>query len=742
MSTPNSCTLDNVSSFYSSPILVASAQNSQEPQAPADSYTSQEPNALAQQIKGIISNMPQCTILSDGQRDSITNNILHNEDLCIRQPQFMPALSAPSSKLDQGTLVCERTLTADERIQEIINDRCAPLPGQGHSGPQSGDHNNGFFKFISEQWKTMLWILGSATAGVLALLRIIKTWKIVGKEMEEAGKAVNALRKGLISLHRAFGELGSTIKGFFVKKPAEKTKPVEPEADTQSEVRRRMRATNPFLKPASIGIDSLVGEPKLSVVLSQLEGLKDDKDNVILAKRLSALDKNGLLYLAYEVISGWYELVSKNEDSQKTAKDYIQNSLPLYGGLPSAFVRSVVTDFFAQKKDVEIRAAAGEWARETARKIAAEVNPTAGEVERQLWTDTAFGGDVELVKYLANAAIDEWSNYDIDRKADFIIDLTRSTNKGALPFQLLRVVKKVRLGEAKRLAPIYAQIVSHKQELADPLYFKIARAKAERLLGAYEWLPRPLQKALGGRDSSGHLSSLFMELAGPLLNFGINERLALSPAEKPWEYDANNEEITPEGINLSRIKDMLVKDNKDLAYYPNVLDARAKTIVDIWNSLPDDVRRAFLAQDKANGAVNHGGINLSVTYIKFWLKLNAGIGISERPAIEPGGSSGSSGTGSPSPSGGTPSLRQAQVMPIPSGAQSAAVEEISSYEFEDEITGIDEETDWTENVDGAIEDGALTMIGEEYQEDPCFTDAVPFDPIFSWEGQFAGAFAP
>jgi len=481
--------------------------------------------------------------------------------------------------------------------------------------------------------------------------------------MEEAGQSIGFLSKGLAVLNKevvalmdvlkdsmritrrffdeTLVEIGRTLKyiftGSWFRKKKKVDKQAEPAKKTDEEISdviKTRRQTNPFLIPPKPinAQNEILGEPRLNVVLSQLNGWAETNDEnlVNLSKRIAKLDKYVQLYIAYEAIRGWYELLSGDENDIKRAQKYL-NSLPLYGGLSGTFLIDHVSKFLRQKKDSELSAAASEWVKDATRKIADNVKPDLEEVERQFLTNTSISNNRDLIKFMAGVSIEEWNGLNIRQRAGFITDVSKAPEAGQLPIQFIRTQKKQR----QKLASIYLQLIESNLSFKQfPISIAIKRVKT--LYSAWEDLPEDIKNEFRSKTDGDKMSQEFIRLFASSLNVGISPRESINRSDTPWKYIPRQEKESYKGIIIDNIKLALVNENEELGWYPDLLEARAKTLIEDWFSLPINIKTAFLAHDKKIKQ-NSNLIGVSITFIKMWSKMNSGIGIEKRPPLLPEG---------------------------------------------------------------------------------------------------------
>lgn len=663
-----------------------------------DVYTSRQENALAEEIRSVISGNPNCKILSDSERAVLINSILRDSSFCTSQsqmPRLTPSGTEPASAskaaktAEPDDLTCEEAIQTNQKIQQVIRNRCTrdndiqdpPVR------PQEGQSDNGF---SGPDWFTG----GGIVASIIAILRFIRQWRKVGREMEEAGQSVGILAKGLAVLNKEmealmnvgketmritrkfFGEtlvdFGKTLWyvvsfGWLRKKKdvEKKTEPAgKPEEDQSSEARRKLRQTNPWLIPARpASVDVVFGEPRLSVVLSQISGWQDDKELSKLGKRFSALDNKAQLYIAYEAIRGWYALTSGSEEDQQAAQDYVASSLPLYGGLPGTFLKLHVSAFLEQKRDSELQIAADEWAKDTAKKMAGDIKPLSEEVERQFVTDMRIASNSDLLRFMAGMAIEEWNSYNIHQKASFITDITQSIEKGQLPAHFIRVMKRA----TQNLVPIYLQLLEIKPEIRR-FPFAIINSRVKLLFAAWENLPKNIKKEFTARTDDDKPPQTFVELLKSSLTIGTSSRGEINRSNEQWTYVPKSKPEEYKDVDLDLAKLSLVNGNSDLAWYPRLLEVRSRALIDDWQNLPANIKEAFSKHDKRMGS-DSTLVGVSVTYTKLWSRINSGIGVAQRPPLPPKengpGNGGTGGTSSGSGGSSTPS-DQTGGLPAPS----------------------------------------------------------------------------
>lgn len=331
------------------------------------------------------------------------------------------------------------------------------------------------------------------------------------------------------------------------------------------------------------------------------------------------------LFAAELAIEAWDRL-----DVNQKARLVDVLSPPNEGELPFKFIN---------KLDQNINA------RDIARKFVPQLRPELDMVMAHLVRDASL--TFETTQYLAKMALVEWKNLSPEARANFI-DAMRPPVSGELPLAFIRVFKrKVNISQVRKLAGTYVSLIRLRPEL-EGFEFTIVNARVKQLVAAWESLPVPIRKEFGVGEARGLMPDLFIELTRTALRIGISAREKLEPASEPWRYDPNADEVIYEGANLFLVMKMLVQENTDLKLYPALLGQRARTLVDDWNNLPENIKTAFVSHDHRNS--NNGIlIGIPVTFIRLWHRLNSGVGISDRPAIEPEDDPNKGGGGQPGP---------------------------------------------------------------------------------------------
>ena len=675
-------------------------------QAYADCYTNNSCDTLQSQIRQIISSTYQCRSIPQSAAEFLARSITASET-GIAQAETEGA-SGPDGNVD---IACRQAAVSN------FNEKATACEGTNTPTsvpppPKGGD------------WVDWIkWGAIALAATAAALFAFAKALKFFNR----AARAAMDAQKGFLE----------NLKYFFR----------HPVADTintfkfifsgdwlpwrQEEQRRRqLRNTQTISIPSTHVVDPIIEPPQRNIVLMQLGSLERDPRYREQGLFFASLDPITQLYLAQVAVDKWYEFVEKNKRAAR--REIKEDNARLPGAVPFGHIEDFAINHLIPQKSQEIKVHASNWERRMREEFVRAIRPDATYVENQFATAFIRSGvdegmiielqrqiqelsaddpqrrrlsrklaeierrvtrNNDLVKFYSMKALYDWPLLTHEQqialvdslfvKRDGVIQDIAPPNDGELPMRFIRATRQN--VDARKIAPIFVHLLEIMPEL-EKYGFEIIYTRAEKLLRAFEWLPKPLQEALGGRDWRGRLSDTVMELTAPSLNVGTTERLRLVPSSTPWKYDPENEEITSDGINISRIKNMLVRENEKLAMYPEVLDRKARALYENWSSLSDTIKAAFTAQDRTNGAPNSMGIGMSITYIKFWLKINSGIGVTERPAIEPGGGGsqggGTGGTGGTSGGEPTPSLRQAQVMPIPNIAQSSALPEMSNVDSE------------------------------------------------------------
>lgn len=635
----------------------------------------------------------------------IVNNIGHyrGDEFPVIDTTDSQTLS--TEKYNEET--CQQLVEDHQKLNEIINRRCV----------QNGDNNivcyarqEGASSNGHSKWPHWLTGGGVATA-FLYILRFIKKFKEVGEKAQEAGESIGYLARGLAVLNKEaralmdafdgtlknirhlFGNtlpnIGRTLKYIFTFQWIKKQRPEEPSTETTLSTttqgtRKERLQTNPFLKPVTISTDSIVGQPRRDVVLQQLKGLLENKNDFhnegVLFDRLGSI---GQVYLATLAINRWHKLLSDNEE---IAKYYIEaDTSPYYGKLPYGFIKDSAKKYLRRSMIEELRTAASKWEKDTARNIAQKVDPVPNNVENQLSSDKHFNKYPELIRYAARLGIYEWFLMNLDRRSQFIKGITRPPKSGELPVDFIRPFKEQLfrqengLDRSIRLASIYSQLLEIKPALTrlEKQGFYIINTRAQRLLASWEWLSPFIQRIFGKIRNNNKLPYSFVELAKSSLNIGTAEREKITPAKIPWNYD-NQTTITYKGVNLSLVMKILVEENSELAIYPKFLELRAKSLINDWERLPMPIKKAFFEEAEKRG-VTIESLNIPITYIKLWHKINGGVGISDRLPIKIDDDPNSGGNGNSSNGGGQEINGFKELIPTSGGVQTSTHNMINNH---------------------------------------------------------------
>jgi len=603
-------------------------------------YVKADCGPLAKDIQDILKTSPQCKTLSEQEKD-----------LC-------------------------------QSIQTLIQERCKGMNGKDLQGINTKCEQ--VVEIIRRTSGWPKWAAGGT--GVVAVLgyavRVIMNIRKIGTFATALTKTNEEIKNVLVGIRTFFGstmiDIGKTIRYVwrsFTKKGREQNKAEEEalkaslkKAGADQAVVRpdegpvaptRHETTSPYIVPVEDHVD-LYGEPNPKSVFRQLIELSLDSHYTREGHNFRELvkDSNVRLYIVARAINRWDQWNVKHPDRIRNYTD--QDPERLTGYLPKGYVRDFFEIYFKDDMVDRIREVATNWANDTRKTIADNITEglDSEEVQRQLLYERSFNGDIELVQYLARLAIDEWNHLDPVSKIKFINDIESELPAGQLPSMYTRTfTKQVNLEEARRLAPIYSQVVGIEPELAVH-DFEIVNTRLKQLYEAWNMLSQGVRDVFGEMDGSGHFPPPFIQYMRASLRVGTDPRMKIEPSQKPWHY---NEGAAPiiykKGIDLNPIMAKLVGRNPSLTYYPELLESRAKALVDDWIGIPEYLREQFRTKGE--------GEYIPEAYIMAWRGIASGVSASDRPAVKPpprrgpkggAGSSGAAGgaPGKPDPAGSGP----------------------------------------------------------------------------------------
>lgn len=411
--------------------------------------------------------------------------------------------------------------------------------------------------------------------------------------------------------------------------------------------KENLRQTMPIPHPIVQPID-YYRTPDRQVVIGQLEGLAKRgnpwtwfmrwihrQSCLKEGKLFLSLDKKYKLYLASLAINRWLNL----SETQKMA---FRDPTDSTNVIPIRFIIWFAKKYLQEENITKINIADFQLliVQETKPNQELVANQFAADLARR---DMEYGEDV--LQYMAKFAIDEWNRLDIVQQANFV-NTEDLPDIGEMPYGFIMKIKEVYApARWQTLLVVYNQILEYKPEFA--VYgFSITNSRVKQLLLAWGGLPNSIQKVFVRSRTSGRLPPTFMDLMKPFLRVGTTSRKRLDRQAVGWRFTAETQEITREGYNLSSIMEVLARENDELRYYPKYLRERTLSLTNDWKYLKDylaEVAGAFEEQDMQKG-LSHltGELGLSIIFARFWARIDARIGASEREAMPDG----------PTPSGG------------------------------------------------------------------------------------------
>lgn len=351
------------------------------------------------------------------------------------------------------------------------------------------------------------------------------------------------------------------------------------------------------------------------VVLTQLQGLilkKGFKAEGVLFNKQTVIAQKYLAYLANEK---WKELGNYRKNS------FLKGGRGLVpGGLPDAFIEKFAKEYFKTQKMNALSSAAYEWAKNfKLPSIASQVRPEAKIVKNQLIAAarlTEEPSEVQpYIERLAFDAIRTWNNLDF-RKQSFFVDITYEPKDGELPPKFIEdfIIKNGDFTNIKRFADIYTQIIE-----AEPRLFKMSGsdviALVKRVASSWNKLPNGVKKSFGRAINTGQLPPKFISHIKPWLADAaplISHETQPAAASMSLPLDKKDEEK----MSLSSMRTM--EKWPTPMQSPKDFKLSHEKLKDDWSRLPDEIRNAFLTEDRLMG-VKSMLSNIPKTYVDFWV---------------------------------------------------------------------------------------------------------------------------
>ncbi len=560
-------------------------------------------STLARDIKRFMAAAPQCRIFSEE---------------CER--------AVSEYEKSKGVSLRERCMGMSAGDTEEISTFCRGVQtGQGTPPPPPPGDSSGIG-----------WLGGGAIATgaatlILYIKRFIRIIGEIGKEAEAANENIGLATKALRALNReskAFlkevrnffsgpvYEFGKTLKYIFTLKwitdknkkprtPKQDEGPVQTQAAGAGEAKaENPRQTSPDLRPVVPDADPIRGKPLRSVVLTQLESLKDDAAYGQAGQLFDVQKEYVQLYLSELAINRWHAL------TPEARGEYLKNdTLPLRGALPNEFIRWFAMKYVREEVIAQVHTSSKEWAKEISKEIAAGVVPMVYNVQNQILAAKFFGTGEQTAQHAAEMAIDIWRKTDRTAQA-MLVDVTRPPNGGDLPAKFIaalpqkidmrRLAQSISFHIRPRLDSVTEQLVKDTR-LSVPTSQYLARMVIEKWLELDETsranFVEPGRTLLGGE-----LPMLFM---------------------RRFKKDANLRDAG----KLAVVYERLVTIRPELKRYSfSIINARVTVLYEAWRELPAGIKAQFGEADQ-RAVIPTSFVELMRTSLR--------VGTMQRGRIEP-----------------------------------------------------------------------------------------------------------
>ncbi|MBT3182204.1 MAG: hypothetical protein HN337_06840 [Deltaproteobacteria bacterium] len=638
---------------------------------------------------------------------SMTNDLFSVLMSCKEQATCLTELDGAQHKLS--------------KISESLSNRCPIMFDSDNGRPTFRDDRAddldelaAFSQKVKEaeagrmKWGDFFWGGGAAGVGLFALwvfYKLVKIAKSGSGKLEDFGMIISSIGANLglatRGVRRLFGvhivNLGRVLKYVFTGgwfRGKDMPEMVKDDNDPPVISNDNDPIINDAPKPAPPETPAVLLKiaPHADVVLVQLAALDGSQHHPQEGERFARLSSNGKRYLANLAVKRWHD------ETVERKQHFIADDQRLTEGkLPTSYILRFARHYLKRNSNIDIiEASASVWsqsldsppAQRTEPASLSEFRPTTIDVKRQLINDPNFGRASAVTRdYIAKVAIMEWESIPTENQPIFI-SLSDRPETGTLPQRFIRLFRKKTLKNLKivdRKAILYHNLNNQIPELAT-IPFRITDKRLEQVVHLWYWLPNSIRRQfteVANKEQGAKVKwvpTYFAEYLFKFISISSTARLPLQVSSQPWAYK-DNANVIYQNYSLSRVMERIASSTEALRLYPQILKARAQTVVDAWLLLEHSIRSAFVAADDTHEMISrvelYSGIDtLPRSFVNFIHEFSTGIGILPRNSVtikkDPDDDD---GTGTPGGGGGK--------MPVPqtpmTGSSDMSANAMSGY---------------------------------------------------------------
>ncbi len=436
------------------------------------------------------------------------------------------------------------------------------------------------------------------------------------------------------------------------EKAPENLKPREPDVTQTTGIDPLQNETVPGAR------EKIDIKPHPDVVLAQLCALVGSEHHAMEGKRFANLTDDGKRYLADLAVKRWS---SEPESRQQVFAE--DDDRLTEGKLPNEFLFKFARHYLKKDSNLDIlEASARVWAQQIAAPrnerselpLISEFSPRLIDIKRQLLNDAHFqNAGAEAREYIAMLAKAEWDALSDGAKRSFIT-VNDAPETGALPQKFIRTFRKksVRNLDDINLKSKLREVLAATMPSALECPFNILDKRLSSIIKAWKNLPDEIkmsfETASNHRPGVSEIPPYFIEYIFKVISIGHLARIPSLPAEKEWKL-SESPDLSYQSHSLSDVMENVALLNEKLRMHPELLKARAQSVIDGWALLESEVRKAFVnnddTQEMRRSAILKEGLDLvPKNFTAFIHKFSLGIATSQRPHIkkDDGGQNGGS----------------------------------------------------------------------------------------------------
>ena len=432
-------------------------------------------------------------------------------------------------------------------------------------------------------------------------------------------------------------------------------------------------------------------DPHEDVVLAQLAALEGSPHHLKEGERFSRLSDAGKRYLANLAVARWHD-----ETVERKQYFIADDNRLTEGKLPTSYVMRFARHYLKRNSNIDIiEASARVWVQSldeppkprTEPAKLSEFRPTIIDVKRQLINDPKFGRALAVTRdYIAKMVIAEWESIDPENQPIFV-SISDRPETGILPQRFIRFFRKKTLKDIRpldRRASLYHDLKHQMPELATSP-FRLINKRLEQIVRLWYWLPNSIRQSFTGvanREQGRRVKWVppyFAEYLFKFISISTAARLPIKISKEPWVFQ-DEPQLTYQEFSLSRVMERIACMTETLRFYPSLLKARSKAVIDAWLLLDRAVRAEFVAADDTHEMISKLELDQGIdalprAFVNFIHEFSTGVGILPRSDIvlekapdDDDGTSGPGGTGSGNiPSSQPPSIPSADMAAIHPG---------------------------------------------------------------------------